>query len=637
MQAQRQIAGVAWQRQLDAYLLPARQLLRPFLLAALWGLLLLALMYLRPLTVMQDIGSGMISVSGLYEAEHSGALSYAYTKGDAIVQFPETGYSRFVVRLRMGGPGGSLPSRTSLAIDGRLVDLGTVQELRIYRLLAPADARGTVQIRLISEQARVQGDWRRIGLLLDRAELQSLDPALPTGLVALSMLVALVLAGGAASRLSISQRGKVVLLLVAGTALGLGYGLGRGRAPLEAWWGFLGAALCAAMLLRLSRLDERSSIRPVYGLALLFGTWRTALWLFAALGIWFSDLFHPLVERFEYDDTIYTRADLIWNTLVDSWVHWDGQHYIAIASTGYQFEGQRWPDIAFFPLYPVLIRASAPLVGYHYSLAALLVAQLAFLGALLLLYDLVTLDFGSGVAYRSVALLLVIPTSFFFAAAHSESLALALLVATIWALRHERWWLAGAAGFLMALTRLPGVLIAPIIAFVYLRHIEWRWHAIRAPALAVLLPPAGLGLFMLYQWRRFGTPFAFMIAQRQWKTEASTPWVIPERLLKALAELPSWPNAAFHAAFWLGFIVLTIVALRRLPLLYSLTLVLMLLLPYFSSQPRSFARYPLLGFPAFVVLALWAERPWVRRLLIIGLFVLLMVATCVFVNGFLIA
>jgi hypothetical protein len=128
-----------------------------------------------------------------------------------------------------------------------------------------------------------------------------------------------------------------------------------------------------------------------------------------------------------------------------------------------------------------------------------------------------------------------------------------------------------------------------------------------------------------------------LIAQRQWKTQASAPWVIPERLFKALTELPSWPNAAFHAAFWLGFIVLTIAAVRRLPPLYSLTLALVLLLPYFSSQPRSFARYTLLGFPAFVVLALWADRPWVRRLLIVGLFVLLMLATCVFVNGFLIA
>src|SRR5262245_29037566 len=225
MQAQRHITGAAWQRQLEAYLLPARQLLKPFLLATLWGLLLLAVMYLRPLAVVQDVGSGPISVSGLYEAERSGALSFAYTKGDAVVRFPEAGAGRFAVRLRMGGPGAAKPARTSLAVDGRPVDLGPVQQLRVYRMLAPADERGTVQIRLISEQAHIDGDWRRIGLLLDRAELQSLDPALPTVPVALSLLAVLGLVGGAASQLEIAYRRKIALLLIVGSALGIGYGL----------------------------------------------------------------------------------------------------------------------------------------------------------------------------------------------------------------------------------------------------------------------------------------------------------------------------------------------------------------------------------------------------------------------------
>jgi hypothetical protein len=637
MQAQQHITGVAWQQRLGFYLLPIRELVKPFLLAAAWSLLLLTYMYLRPLVVVQDIGSGPITVNGLYESERSGGLSYAYTKGDAVVRFPEAGAGRFVVRLRMGGPGASIPTRTSTSVDGRPVDLGSVQELRVYRLLAPADERGTVQVRLISEQARIDGDWRRIGLLLDRAELQGLDPALPTIPVALSLLAVLGLVGGATSRLEIAHWRKLALLLIAGTALGIGYGFGRGRAPLDLWWGVVGIALVAAVMLRLSRLDGRTLARPIYGIVLLCVAWRATLLLFAALGIWFSDMLRPLAQRFEYDDTIYTRTNVIWNALVDGWVHWDGRHYIAIASTGYQFEGQRWPNMAFFPLYPILIRLAAPLVGYNYTIAALLVAQLAFLGALLLLYDLVARDFGRDIAYRSVLLLLIVPTSFFFAAPYSESLALAMLVGAIWALRRERWWLAGLAGFLLALTRLPGVLIAPIIGLAYLRQIGWRWRAIRSPALAALLPPLGLGLFMLYQWQRFGTPFAFMIAQRQWKNWLSPPWVIPERLFKALTDLPSWPNAAFQAAFWLSFIVLTIVALRRLPLLYSLTLLLFLVPPYFSNWPWSISRHILLGFPAFVVLALWTERPWMRRLLVVGLCVMLMVATCVFVNGFLVA
>jgi hypothetical protein len=451
------------------------------------------------------------------------------------------------------------------------------------------------------------------------------------------LLAILGLVGVATSRLEIAHRRKIALLLIAGTALGIGYGLGRGRVPLDVWWGVMCAAMITAVMLRLSRLDAHIFTRPIYAIALLCVAWRAALWLFAALGIWFSDMLHPLAQRFEYDDTIYTRVSVIRNALLEGWVHWDGQHYIDIASTGYQFEGQRWPNMAFFPLYPILIRMVAPLVGYNYTIAALLVAQLAFFGALLLLYDLVAHDFGRDIAYRSVLLLLIVPTSFFFAAPYSESLALALLVGAIWALRRERWWLAGTAGFLLALTRLPGVLIAPILALAYLRHVRWRWRAIRAPALATLLPPIGLGLFMLYQWQRFGTPLAFLIAQRQWKNWLSPPWVIPERLFKALTDLPSWPNAAFQAAFWLSFIVLTIAALRRLPLLYSLTLLLFLLPPYFSNWPWSISRHILLGFPAFVILALWTERLWVRRLLVVGLCVLLLMATSVFVNGFLVA
>jgi hypothetical protein len=637
MHAQRHITSNTWHQQLGVYLLPLRELLKPFVLAAAWGLLLLTCMYLRPLAVVQDVGSGPITVSGLYESERSGGLSYAYTKGDALVRFPEAGAGRFVVRVRMGGPGATLPTHTRLAVDGRPVDLGPVQGLRVYRLLAPANQRGTVQIRLISEQARVEGDWRQIGLLLDRAELQALDPALPTIPVALSLLTVLGLTGVATSRLETSHRLKLALLLAAATVLGISYGLGRARVPLDLWWGAVGVAMIVAAMLRLSRLDGRTFARPIYGVALLFAAWRAALWLFAALGIWFSDMLHPLVQRFEYDDTMYTRSSVVWNSLVDGWVHWDGRHYIAIASTGYQFEGQRWPNMAFFPLYPILIRLAAPLVGYNYTIAGLLITQLALFGALLLLYDLVARDFGRDVAYRTLLLLLVIPTSFYFAAPYSESLALALLVGAIWALRRERWWLAGIAGFLLALTRLPGVLIAPIIGLAYLRHIGWRWRAIRAPALAALLPPLGLGLFMLYQWQRFGTPFAFLIAQRQWKNWFSPPWVIPERLVKAFMDLPSWPNAAFQAIFWLSFIVLTIVALRRLPLLYSLTLLLFLVPPYFSNWPWSISRHVLLGFPAFVLLALWTERPWTRRLLVAGLCVLLMVATCIFVNGFLVA
>jgi hypothetical protein len=265
------------------------------------------------------------------------------------------------------------------------------------------------------------------------------------------------------------------------------------------------------------------------------------------------------------------------------------------------------------------------------------VTQLAFFAAMLLLYHLLARDFGDAIAYRSLLLLIVFPTSFFFAAAYSEALALLLLVVAIWALRGGRWWLAGAAGFLLALARLPGVLIAPLLAFAYLRDRGWRWRAIRSPILAALLPPAGLVLFMLFQWWRFGTPFAFMIAQQNWKNHLSPPWVLPRELFGHTFLYGNWPMAIFQGIFWSGFIILMIGALVRLPALYSLALLLFLLPPYLSSWPWSVSRHVLLGFPALVVLAQWTGRLWVRQVLILGMLLLLLVATILFVNGFLVA
>jgi Gpi18-like mannosyltransferase len=256
----------------------------------------------------------------------------------------------------------------------------------------------------------------------------------------------------------------------------------------------------AATVLQLSRFEDRSADRPLYVVGLLFVAWRAALWFLAALGVELGDALRPLAERMIYDHTTYSPTERLWGALAAGWSHWDSQHYLSIASTGYEFYGQRWPNAAFFPLYPLLIRATAPLIGGSEMVAALVLAQLGLFGALLLLYDLLAHDFGRAVAYRSLLLLLLAPTSFFFAAIYSESLALLLLVATLWAIGRERWWLAGTAGFLLALTRLPGVLIAPIILFAYLQRLGWRWRAIRPPALAALLPPIGLGLFMLYQW-----------------------------------------------------------------------------------------------------------------------------------------
>src|SRR5919199_2906159 len=66
--------------------------------------------------------------------------------------------------------------------------------------------------------------------------------------------------------------------------------------------------------------------------------------------------------------------------------HWDGAWYRKIATVGYDYANDgKYHSIAFFPLFPLVSRVVMTL-GLPFDVAATLVNNLAFLGALFLLY-----------------------------------------------------------------------------------------------------------------------------------------------------------------------------------------------------------------------------------------------------------
>ncbi len=68
----------------------------------------------------------------------------------------------------------------------------------------------------------------------------------------------------------------------------------------------------------------------------------------------------------------------------------DAQWFLRIAAGGYSpTDG----SAAFFPLYPLLVRVVSWFVGGHPLLASMLVSNLAFFGALVVLYDLTVREF----------------------------------------------------------------------------------------------------------------------------------------------------------------------------------------------------------------------------------------------------
>jgi len=212
-----------------------------------------------------------------------------------------------------------------------------------------------------------------------------------------------------------------------------------------------------------------------------------------------------------------------------AWDRWDTGHYLRIADVGYTADRPDSP--AFFPLYPMLIRAFDVVLPGGGITAGLVVSNLACVGALAVLYRFVAYEFGDRHAGRTLLYLVAWPAAFYLSAVYNTSLFLLLTIGALYCMRRGLWWAAGGLGALASATRTSGALLAVAFAVEYARQrgwswrwSSWRWRDLRGDALAVLLVPGGLMAYVVYCWLALGDPLAFSHAQRQWGRTVAPPW-----------------------------------------------------------------------------------------------------------------
>ena len=207
------------------------------------------------------------------------------------------------------------------------------------------------------------------------------------------------------------------------------------------------------------------------------------------------------------------------NLLLDGWSRWDSGWYINIAQQGYSDAVHNvYLNTAFFPLYPLLIKGLSYLVG-NVHIAGLLISNLSLLAASLLLYQQISKKFDTGVAQKSLLLLLLNPFSFFFSAVYTESLFLLLVVLVFYFGSGKKWLPAALCAAAAGATRLVGILTVIPLLYFYFESIEYKWRKIRADILWFGLSLLGIGSFMLFQALKFGDPFLFVKSQNApgWK------------------------------------------------------------------------------------------------------------------------
>lgn len=260
-----------------------------------------------------------------------------------------------------------------------------------------------------------------------------------------------------------------------------------------------------------------------------------ALWAFiavaAALGItvWFSSAHLSHAEEGVNSRVTTLRHG---DEVLGPWLYWDTKYYVAIAEHGYTdrdvdvFHDAGETRIAFFPLYPAVVRAVAEVVG-ETGLALVLVTFSCGLALAHVLYGWFRDRIGRLAAGWALAAILLFPWSFFLVGAgYPESLFLLLAVSGFVLVERGHPTLAGVVGALAALTRVVGV---GVIVGLAVRVAERRgalsfdgWlprldrTKLRADDWGVLLAATGLIAWMAFCWVRYSDPVAFSTAQRGW-------------------------------------------------------------------------------------------------------------------------
>lgn len=246
---------------------------------------------------------------------------------------------------------------------------------------------------------------------------------------------------------------------------------------------------------------------------MLVGAWLIIVNIFALLAL--NRLNLRPDTAFEWMNKPFFRPQQGWD-VVALHSRWDSYWFLDVAAKGYYMRGDKtFANVAFFPLYPLTLRAVSPLVGGNLVLAGWLVSSVFLALAVAVLTRFVQRFHPEIDPLWPAVFLLVFPTAFFLNAVYSESMFLFFSLAAFYQARRDRFtqaclWAALASG-----TRLAGVFLFAPLVVEFVRAKGWRALLSRS-AWPLALAPAGALLFFLYHYVAFGDFFLYLKVQSWW-------------------------------------------------------------------------------------------------------------------------
>ncbi len=341
---------------------------------------------------------------------------------------------------------------------------------------------------------------------------------------------------------------------------------------------------------------------------------------------------------------------------VEGWAQWDSGWYYRIAEDGYSYVKGRQSTVVFFPVYPLLMRATGAVVGNAY-VAGILVTAAAGVASAALFFTWVRERLSPGAAKAALLLFVLYPYAFFmFGAVYADAVFILAVIGAFLLLEHDHPWLAGLVGAVATAARPMGaVLVIGLAVRAWERGREHPTADSDTDAVAeansddapdrrwrgagVLLSIGGLAAFSIYLWSRFGDPLAFLTGQEAWDQEAGLRTWLKIQFFEDVTNFSS-------PLSWLTFVahpILTFAGLACVPRIFrrfgkGYAIYVLLLIGLSALSTKNFfgmSRYLLAAFPCFAVAGeLVADRPAVRRAATAASAVGLIVLTAAFSRGY---
>lgn len=335
-----------------------------------------------------------------------------------------------------------------------------------------------------------------------------------------------------------------------------------------------------------------------------FVLWR----IFLSLVVYFAPFIFSLQTNFLGGGLQnYLQNPQLW-----LWANFDGEHYLAIAGEGY-----RPLTYFFFPVYPLLIKY----LGLG-QIGALFISHISFVLGLFGFYKLIKIDYSTKIAKLAIILLLVFPTSFYFAASYTESLFFCLTIWSFYFFRTNKYLLAGIFGMVSSATRLIGVILLPSFFMKFKKKLTVSF-------LKLGTIPLGILGYMYYLYRVTGDPLNFFNTVSIFGDQRSSKLImLPQVFYRYIVKIIPNLNFSYFPGtfttlleFICGCLLLwaIIYSFRKISYDYWVYMSLGYLIPTLAGSFSSMPRYVLVLFPFYIMVSKILVNKKVLKFLILSI------------------